>query len=66
MVTPVPPHGRLPDGVSAILIWAVKYYVLGISRPRDITILAELIGDLKTATEETGLLARARFVVFRY
>lgn len=52
MVTPVPPHGRLPDGISAILIWAVKY-ALGISPPTDVTILAELIGDLKTATEGT-------------
>lgn len=51
METPAPPYGRLPNGISAILIWAVKYF-LGISPPRDTTILGELIGDLKAATEE--------------
>jgi len=53
MVTPPPPGGRPPYGLGAILIWAVKY-VLGISPPpRDMKILADLIGELKNASEET-------------
>lgn len=50
MATPAPPHGRLPDGISTVFTRAVKY-ALGMSPPRDATILGELIGDRKAATE---------------
>ena len=56
MVTPSARDGRLPNGISATLIWAAKY-ALGISPPKDTTILAELIGELKTVSE--GILGRS-------
>lgn len=52
MVTPPPQYGRVPNGISATLIWAVKY-TLGISPQRDTAIIAEIIGELKKTSEET-------------
>lgn len=51
MTTPAPEYAERSNGIGAVLAWAA-WHLLGIPPSRDTSVIAELVGALKTASEE--------------